>query len=74
MSTNLWRRLKQIMPDAPLLVGEVDSVSSYGAVVLLPDGSPVAVRGDTTVGQQVFIRDGVIEGLAPSLTLVLIEI
>ena len=38
-TTNLWKRLKQLLPDAPLLAGEVVSVSSYGAVVELPDGS-----------------------------------
>lgn len=73
-TTNLWKRLKQLLPDAPLLVGVVDSVSTYGAVVELPDGSLVSVRGAATVGQRVFIRDGVIEGQAPSLTTVLIEI
>lgn len=73
-TTNLWKRLKQLLPEAPLLIGVVDSVSAYGAVVLLPDGAYVAVRGNATVGQQVFIRDGVIEGLAPSLTTVLIDI
>lgn len=73
-TTNVWKRLKQLLPDAPLLVGVVDSASTYGAVVLLPDGSPVSVRGSATVGQHVFIRDGVIEGVAPSLTAVLIEI
>ena len=34
----------------------------------------VSVRGEATMGQKVFIRDGVIEGPAPSLTTVLIEI
>ena len=73
-TTNLWRRLKNLLPESPLLSGVVDSVSTYGAIVLLPDGALVAVRGDATVGQHVFIRDGVIEGLAPSFTAVLIEI
>lgn len=73
-TTNLWKRLKQLLPEPPLLVGVVDSVSTYGAVVELPDGSLVSVRGDATVAQTVFIRDGVIEGLAPALTTVLIEI
>lgn len=73
-TTNLWKRLKQLLPDAPLLVGEVVAVSSYGATVELPDGSLVAVRGEASVSDQVFIRDGVIEGLAPALTPVLIEI
>lgn len=73
-TTNLWKRLKQLLPEAPLLIGTVTGVSSYGAIVELPDGSFVSVRGDASVGQQVFIRDGMIEGLAPSLPSVLIEI
>lgn len=73
-TTNLWKRLKQLIPEPPLLVGTVASVSAYGAVVTLPDGGVVSVRGGATVGQQVFIRDGVIEGPAPSLTIVLIEV
>lgn len=73
-TTNLWKRLKLLLPEPPLLVGTVDSVSSFGAVVLLPDGSAVSVRGDAAVGQQVFIRDGVIEGQAPALPTVIIEI
>ena len=74
MTTNLWKRLKQLLPDSPLLVGEVDSVSTYGAIVRLPDGSLVSVRGSAAVGQNVFIRDGIIEGQAPMLSAVLIEI
>lgn len=73
-ATNLWKRLKQLLPDAPLLVGEVFSVSTYGAIVELPDGAFVSVRGEATVGQKVFIRDGLIEGPAPNLSTVLIEI
>lgn len=74
MTTNLWKRLKQLLPDRPLLIGTVASVSTYGALILLPDGSHITVRGYAEVGQQVFVRDGAIEGLAPSLTTVLIEI
>lgn len=73
-TTNLWVRLKQLLPDAPLLVGTVVSSSAYGAVVELPDGALASVRGDATVGQSVFIRSGLIEGIAPELPVVLIEI
>ena len=73
-TTNLWLRLKQLLPEPPLLVGEVIFVGDYGAVVELPDGSHVSVRGEATVGQNVFIRNGVIEGLAPALSATLIEI
>lgn len=73
-TTNLWKRLKQLLPDAPLLAGVVITDDTYGATVQLPDGSIVAVRGAATVGEHVFIRDGLIEGPAPSLSAVLIEI
>jgi len=73
-TTNLWKRLKQLLPEAPLLVGVVVDVSTYGATVELPDGSHVLVRGDTTVDSHVFIRNGIIEGAAPNLTATVIEI
>ena len=73
-TTNLWKRLKQLLPEAPLLTGQVTDVRTYGATVQLPDGSLISVRGDATLNQYVFIRDGVIEGPAPSMTAVLIEI
>ena len=73
-TTNLWKRLKQLLPEAPLLVGVVDSVDAYGALVLLPDGSLTAVRGAALVGDSVFIRAGLIEGPAPALTAVLIDV
>lgn len=74
MITNLWKRLRQIVPTPPLLVGEVIAVSSWGATVQLPEGVTMTARGSATVGQKVFIRDGVIEGVAPALPVVLIEI
>lgn len=73
-TTNLWKRLKQLLPEAPLLAGQVVDVQTYGATVELPDGSLVTVRGDATLNQHVFIRDGVIEGPAPSMVAALIEI
>jgi len=75
MTTNLWKRLKQLLPDPPLLVGEVTGVTAYGAFVTLPDGSVTKVRGEgATLGSTVFLRDGRIEGPAPSLPIELIEI
>ena len=74
MITNLWRRLKQLLPEPPLLIGTIESTSDFGARVEYPDGSFSTVRGTGTVGQKVFVRNGMIEGPAPSLTVVLIEI
>lgn len=74
MSYNLYRRLRNILPNEPLLVGAVTNATTYGATVELPGGSIIDVRGDATTGQNVFIRAGIIEGEAPALTAVLIDI
>lgn len=72
--SNLYVEFLRLLPSAPLLVGVVDAVFSGGAVVLLQGGGQLRVRGEAAVGQHVFVRDGVIEGVAPSLTLVEIEV
>lgn len=74
MTTNLWRRLKDLLPGDPLLIGDVVAVDTYSASVMLPDGSLVTVRGDAQIGQKVFIRAGVIEGMAPALPIEVIEV
>ena len=71
---NPYRDLLAIIPKAPLLVGEVVSVSGASAVVELPDGGRLTVRGDAAVGDPVFVRDGAIEAPAPSLTAIDIEV
>lgn len=71
---NYYKLLKSILPDAPLLVGDVVAVSNGTATVELPDGSQVQARGEASVSDRVFIRDGVIEGPAPSLALEIIEV
>ena len=40
----------------------------------LPGGGLIRARGSAAIGQKVFVRDDVIEGSAPSLTLEIIEI
>lgn len=72
--SNLFVELIRLLPSAPLLVGTVDSTFTGGAVVVLQGGGVLRARGAATVGQQVFVRDGVIEGVAPSLALVEIEV
>lgn len=72
--SNLYVQFMRLIPTAPLLVGEVAATYTGGALVVLQGGGQLRVRGAATVGQQVFVRDGVIEGIAPSLTLVEIEV
>lgn len=71
---NPYKLLKDLLPDPPLLIGEVMDFANGTAIVELPDGSTVQARGDTTVGAKVFVKDGAIEGVAPSLTVEIIEV
>lgn len=71
---NPYARLVGILPKRPLMVGTVTSVDNGVAVIELPGGGTDKARGDATVGQHVFFRDGAIEGLAPSLVDVSYEV
>lgn len=74
---NLYQQFRALLPDPPLQVGTVIEAAGDVVPVQLPGGGLVKARGDpssTTVGQHVFVRDGVIEGPAPNLTLEVIEI
>lgn len=70
MFLNPYRRLLDLLPQRPLLVGTVESVSGNVSTVLLPSGGRVTARGAAPVGQRVFLRDGVIESDAPNLEVV----
>lgn len=74
MSYNLYQRLRAIFPAARLQVGSVTAVDGGTVTVQLPDGGLNNARGSAAIGDQVYIRDGVIEGAAPSLPVVYIEI
>lgn len=73
---NVYRRLLEILPQPALLIGEVLAVNSDNtSTVEFPDGSQQRMRGTSVaVGQPAFVRDGVIEGLAPAYTATVIEI
>lgn len=72
--SNLFVAFKKLIPDAPLQVGTVAAVYIGGATIELQGGGLLRVRGTAIEGQRVFVRDGLIEGQAPDLTLVEIEI
>lgn len=71
---NPYKMLRDLLPDPALEVGEVIAFADGTATIELPGGGTVQGRGSATVGQRVFVRDGVIEGEAPALTTVLIEV
>ena len=73
---NLYKQLLDLLPSEPLLVGEVTAHNADGtSTVALPDGALVYPRGQgVTIGSNAFIRAGLVEGAAPSLATVLIDV
>ena len=71
---NLYSEFRALIPEAPLQVGTVTQVTGGVVTVQLPGGGLLKARGSAGVGQMVFVRDAVIESIAPNLTLELIEI
>lgn len=71
---NLYKRLIGLLPSTPLQVGNVVSVNGGVATVSMPGGGIDTARGDATVGQRVFFQGGVIQAVAPSLPVEIIEI
>jgi len=71
---NVYEQFRQLLPDAPLQAGTVTDVAVGVVTVQLPGGGVVKARGAAALGQKVFVRDGTVEAVAPSLPLELIEI
>lgn len=71
---NPYKRLLALIPDPPLLVGDVLIYADGVATIQVPGGGIAQARGETTEGARVFFRDGVIEGPAPTLPIEVIEI
>lgn len=75
MSTNLYRQLRELLPEPALTVATMAATHADGTcTVTYPGGSQQRVRGEGTVGAKVFVRAGQIEGGAPSLASVTIEV
>lgn len=77
MRTNLWGAFSALLPKSPLLIGTVQSIDvDLGtSFVELPGGGLLTVRGtNVEVGKKAFVRAGLIEGQAPDLEVVEIEI
>ncbi|MCX7659285.1 MAG: hypothetical protein N2040_01865 [Caldimonas manganoxidans] len=73
MHNHYWQ-FRQLIPDPPLQAGTVLGVGSGVVTVTLPGGGLIRARGSAAIGQKVFVRGDVIEGVEPSLTLEIIEI
>ncbi|AHF04070.1 hypothetical protein MARPU_09465 [Marichromatium purpuratum 984] len=71
---NAYRRLLQLLPEPSTDVGTITATSSDGCTVTLLSGEQTQVRGRGSIGDPVYIRDGVIQGPAPVLQTVEIEV
>lgn len=71
---NLQRQFLNLLPARPLEVADVLDNSDGVVTVQLPGGGILYARGEATVGQRVFVRDGTIEGPAPALAYVAAEV
>lgn len=72
---NLWRQFEALLPDTPLMIGTVVSVHVDATLtVALLDGGLLRVKGSAAPGDRVFVREGQVEGPAPVLEQVRIEI
>lgn len=67
---NIYREFLDLIPGGVLDVGDVVAVGTGVATVLLPGGGILQARGQATVGQRVFVMDGVVQGPAPTLSYV----
>lgn len=68
MLSNPYARFLSLLPAKPLEVGTVLAVDGSVATLEMPGGGRLMAIGEATVGDRVFVRDGRIEGEAPTLT------
>lgn len=75
-SLNVFRSLKELFTQPPLLVAVVSTVNGDGtSTVTFPGGGQQRVRGTSvSAGNQAFVQAGEIRGQAPSLTSLTIEV
>lgn len=73
---NLWSRFRALIPDPPLLVGTVTAHLADGTSrVELPSGGVIYPRGTgVESGSMAFVKDGVVIGQAPTLSVVEVEV
>lgn len=72
---NLWRRFQQLAsPPSLVTVGACVSADEDECTVEFPGGSRLRVKGAGEVGKNYFIRDGRLDGEAPTLAALVVEV
>ncbi len=68
-TTNIWQKFRALIPEAGRVVATITANNGNGtSQAMLRDGSVVTVKGDSVMpGEKVFIQEGEVKGVAPSL-------
>ena len=74
MAGNIYQQFLSLLPRRVRQVATVVAIEGDVATLELPGGGLLTAVGSGAVGAQVFVRDGVIEGEAPPMTPIVIEI
>lgn len=76
MTYNLYRTFRGVVNSAPVMAGIVIAADAGGTQVKveLPDGGILVAIGSEMLGQRVYVRDGIVQGIAPDLGIVEITI
>ncbi|MDP3887006.1 hypothetical protein [Hydrogenophaga sp.] len=72
--TNPYARWLALQPPKRRQVGTVLAMEGGVATIELPSGGRLQAVGQASVGDRVFVRDGLIEGEAPNLTYISAEV
>ena len=71
---NIYKQLKDLLITSLTEVGTVQAVYTDGCRVELQTGGYKRVKGEATVGQRVFIKDGIVVSVAPTLSGVTVDV
>ncbi|CAN7473864.1 hypothetical protein [Variovorax paradoxus] len=68
MGRNVYQVFIDLLPVTPLQIATITAIDGDVAGLALPGGGVLTARGvgSRVVGDEVFVRDGVIEGDAPA--------
>ncbi len=67
---NPFVELRELLAPPPLQVGTVTGYAAGTATVTLPGGGTLQARGEANIGDAVYVRGDLIEGIAPARTIV----
>lgn len=78
MSTNFYKRLKALLPDDPVMTGQISSVFADGTALVALEGAAGLLRVrnplGTSSGVRVYVQGGAVTGPAPAMPYLLIEV